>query len=403
MPSFDGRRFTWPKKPDAHGRSDFGNWGEGRPCARCGCAEREHEDVQAKFGRFLAERDSIPLEALHWSHLELALWADTEGVFRPGSKRTYCADETKPGVLVSVICPTTGSRSCFHPFLWHCFEKQEHAPRELVVIDTSEEEPSAFFEEKARSDSRLLYKHFRVPEKKWCIGLKRNLACYLASGDVIAHFDDDDMYGDIYLETMLRYLRLPKLAFDQAWLQDDERLIHRLYSSMGVVHINGVSLEQMLADVRERAGLYKFGAACVKFARWNTYTLRTRKWGLYNAVEDDEKELYGWGFCFVYLRSAWLECPFSHMGLGEDYDFVRRLRQNGQPVVLLYDENGICAHTVHLDNTSGGNPESPRRYGGSSQMWTRVGKLLGLYEACAKPILDSQESYRSARGSLRQV
>jgi len=302
--------------------------------------------------------------------------------------------------LVSVICPTTASRRCFHPFLWMCWKIQKHDPKELVIVDTCEEEPSEFFLKKMAEDPRIVYTHFCVPERRWSIGLKRNLACYLASGEVIAHFDDDDMYGQEYLGTMLSYLRQPKKAFDQAWLKE-ERLVHRLYQSMGCMHAG--SIEAALADVKERAGLRRFGASCAKLSCWHTYALRTRSFRVLNACEDDEKELYGWGFSFVYLRDAWLECPYAHMGLGEDYDFVRRLRLQGQPLVLVHDEIGICAHTCHLDNTSGGDPSSPRRYGSSSQMWCHVASLVGMFEASAKPILEKQESYRTVNGALRQV
>ena len=40
-------------------------------------------------------------------------------------------------------------------------------------------------------------------EENQTIGEKRNLAIQNASGDVICHFDDDDLYAPTYVETMV--------------------------------------------------------------------------------------------------------------------------------------------------------------------------------------------------------
>ena len=79
-----------------------------------------------------------------------------------------------------------------------------------------EDDPSEYLQKMAREDQRIVYKHFGVPEADWSIGLKRNLACHYASGPVIAHFDDDDMYGASYLEDMVKYMADPSLAFQLA-------------------------------------------------------------------------------------------------------------------------------------------------------------------------------------------
>lgn len=412
MPSFDGSRFKWPanRHADHGGRSESGNWGESRPCARCGCPEKEHEDVQAKFGRFLSERESIPLEALHWSQLELALWADTEGVFWPGGRRTYCADGSKPGVLVSVICPTTGSRSCFHPFLWHCFEKQDHRPRELVVIDTSEGEPSAFLEEKARSDKRLLYKHFRVPEKKWCIGLKRNLACYYATGEVIAHFDDDDMYAPVYLAVMLKCLRDPKEAFILRAMTgfNNNGSPHELPEMFHALNLQDTEHGVHPVPISPQAQFwvdnvtYGWGAACAKLCAWFNFSLQNRAWCHCDATDtevpltkDSRQEIYGWGFSLVYLRLAWQASPFLHIDLGEDLDFVYSFREIGLPLVLLPDRKGICAHTQHLQNISGlcmkGGSQGITP---SSLLYSPLASVLSWYDMSAQGFCKYQEKLK---------
>mmetsp|Transcript_108702 Transcript_108702/g.335767 ORF Transcript_108702/g.335767 Transcript_108702/m.335767 type:complete len:438 (-) Transcript_108702:6-1319(-) len=373
----------------------------GRGCGSCGCTETAHEDVTAKYAAYVSR--GIPLSALRWSQVEFDLWRDTDGLFEPRGSAPPDRRRAAGVDMVSVICPTTGSRRCFHGLLYACWRSQTYEPKQLVVVDTCEDEPSELLVRKMAEDPRVVYRHFHVPERSWSIGLKRNLACQLASGDLIAHFDDDDMYGQDYLKTMVGCMRSPESVFGEARQCEDRRLLWRMYASMGLVP--GVwEPEQALASLRAQAGLGRFGAACAKLARWHTYVLQTRSFKLFDACEYDERELHGWGFSFVYLRSAWLSCPFAHMGLGEDYDFVRRLRQLGQPVLLVPDRAGICVHTCHLDNTAGGvDAEGPGKRSSGTQPCCPVAGLLHILEAYAKPILDSQLSHRrSGRGTLRQ-
>jgi len=47
--------------------------------------------------------------------------------------------------IVSIVTPTTASRASFHPQLWQCFLDQTWKEKELVVVETYHDEPSAFF------------------------------------------------------------------------------------------------------------------------------------------------------------------------------------------------------------------------------------------------------------------
>ena len=51
----------------------------------------------------------------------------------------------------------------------------------------------------AINDPRIRYKH--APEAM-TIGAKRNDLCAAANGEIIAHFDDDDLYGPHYIKQM---------------------------------------------------------------------------------------------------------------------------------------------------------------------------------------------------------
>jgi len=73
---------------------------------------------------------------------------------------------------------------------------------ELIVIDTGRC-PSQFFQERASEDESVVYRWFDVDAGAISIGVKRNIACFLARGQVIAHFDDDDLYAPEYLDFMI--------------------------------------------------------------------------------------------------------------------------------------------------------------------------------------------------------
>ena len=96
---------------------------------------------------------------------------------------------------VSVVTPITG----FHPQLWQCFVDRSWPDKELVVVETYHDEPSAFFQSIARMDERLTYYFIRqslvhsrnaleyVAIKRpvgedLTVGAKRNLTILQASG-----------------------------------------------------------------------------------------------------------------------------------------------------------------------------------------------------------------------------
>jgi len=249
------------------------------------------------------------------------------------SERMAAEASAKAEVVISVICPTTFSRRCFHSFLWDCFRMQTYSPRELVVIDTCEEGPSEFFVALAEKDERVIYQHYQVPEKKWSIGMKRNIACALASGHIIAHFDDDDIYAPCYLSDM----------FARLWGSDSPRSRFGGDVDVSDAHLSGPP------------AMGGFKAGCAKLSCWHTFNVPTGSWGLFDATKNggEARTLYGWGFSYVYLRSIWAQSPFLDQGLGEDYDFLRAMLRMGVSVDLLYDKKGICGHAHHALNTSG--------------------------------------------------
>ena len=68
------------------------------------------------------------------------------------------------------------------------FQRQDWEHRELIIIDDGGEDRSSDF----CRNKRIRYVHKSEP---LTIGAKRNLACELAQGSIIAHWDDDDWYS----------------------------------------------------------------------------------------------------------------------------------------------------------------------------------------------------------------
>ena len=114
---------------------------------------------------------------------------------------------------VSVVTPTTASRARFHPQLWQCFVDQSWPDKELVVIETYHDQPSAFFQHIALMDKRLKYIAIKRPVgEDLTVGAKRNLTILLASGQYIVNFDDDDLYGDRYVQRLVDEMKQRNLV-----------------------------------------------------------------------------------------------------------------------------------------------------------------------------------------------
>lgn len=379
VPKFDGTNFRQDgahKENRHHASPGNSKW----PCGHCGCPEYMHQDLTKVFGKYAEREASIPLEALTWSQVELALWFDTQGRFHPGKMRRpkrRSANNGNSEPLVSVIVPTTASRRPFHPFIWQCFYAQKYQTLEMVVIDTCEAEPSEFFLSKAKVDKRVQYHHFNVPEGLWNVGIKRNLACYFATGEVIVHFDDDDMYAGCYIKEMVQSLQKPAPELLETGVKK-----------------NGQDVEPPIDEAYTKAVLGKYKAVCAKLSSWYTFAIKSTQWGHYDTMDSGRghanlSQLYGWGFSMVYLRRAWVACPFIHTRIGEDYDVVKNWRMLGMPVVFMPDNRGICAHTNHADNTASGADRGGTGYG-NKLLYGPLSNQVALYERAASMLKNAQ-------------
>ena len=110
-----------------------------------------------------------------------------EGSKRDGdSARGRDADADAP--LVSCLMPTRDRRTYVQRAIRH-FLRQTYSNRELVVVDDGDD----CVEDLIPPDPRVRY--HRAPRQR-SLGTKRNLACSLARGELLAHWDDDDWTAD---------------------------------------------------------------------------------------------------------------------------------------------------------------------------------------------------------------
>jgi len=286
---------------------------------------RRAEEFCKRTGKKLVAQ--LPEEALGWDDRETDLWFHTDGDFHP---REALADgwaftpahDGKKG-RISVICVTTSDRDRFHELLLWNFQCQQFEDKELVVVETYIHEPSSFLAGKAAWMGNMkLISLPRSPEEDISIGVKRNVACHVASGEHIAHFDDDDIYAPNYLTTMsARFDQIdePKVIKLQAW------------------HVGNAE-----------TGTFGY-ADPARHGR--------RKHMSRNAPEL-QLGLYGFGFTLFYLRSVALEMPFPDEDLGEDFDWCMKLIKtyDNRAVFLIPEEDGLVIHVEHGDNLQDSAP-----------------------------------------------
>jgi len=223
--------------------------------------------------------------------------------------------------LVSVTVPTY-ARPDYHEHLYKTFAAQTYPFKELLVFDDSPT-PSTFLAN--TGDARVRY--FWTP-RRLSIGAKRNALIEAARGSLIAHQDDDDVYRPGYLATMVSRLGpqdlLTKLSVWDARSAYDGSLWRW--------------------DTRF-AGPVQYAVS------GNTAPLRLPQ--TETAPESLDGQLWGYGFSYLFTREAGRAVPFGDINLGEDLDFVARLRAMAPDYVTHQpDLPDTVIHTVHARSTS---------------------------------------------------
>ena len=169
------------------------------------------------------------------------------------------------------------------------------------------------------------------------IGAKRNALIQAARGDVIASYDDDDLYHPTHLSHVVEWLRdhdfaklsvfrMRREADGSEWRWDTTRCGEDCY----VVTGDGTTLGPVPAD-KDQAGC--------------------------------DSALWGYGFSFCFRRAVAIAEPFADMSLGEDYEFAQRIRKRFR-CLQVADGEHLIEHTLHPRSSSAVFPQ--RRISGTA-------------------------------------
>ena len=224
--------------------------------------------------------------------------------------------------LVSCVMPTFDRRR-FVPQAVRYFLRQDYPNKELVVVDDGPEPVGDLLP----ADPRIVYHRL---ETRTVLGAKRNLACQLARGPVIVHWDDDD------------------------WAAPDRVRLQVAALTGGDADICGVG--SLLYYDPSRAAAWRF-----------TWPDGFRPWAA------------GPSLCFT--KDLWARSPFPEVAVGEDTRFsfspaVRRVADVRATDCIV----GI----IHRANTApkpvGGAHWSPRPLGEVARL---LGDDMSFYEEMA--------------------
>ncbi len=205
-------------------------------------------------------------------------------------------------LLVSCIMPTRDRRA-WVPQAVAGFLRQDFTAAELVVVDDGDDE----VRDLVPADPRVRY--VRLAGRR-TVGAKRNEACAMARGRLVAHWDDDDWYPRDRLR----------------------RQVEALQGSRA--DLCGTSSLYFYQPSTEQAWRYQFksggGAGMLV------------------------------GTSLLYRRELWQRAPFADVQVGEDVRFVRA----GAGALLDLADPTLAVATIHGANTS------PRRPDGV--FWSRI-------------------------------
>jgi len=202
--------------------------------------------------------------------------------------------------LVSCIMPTHNRRA-FVPRAVQQFLAQDYAHRELIIVEDGSTDIVA---DLIPPDPRIRYVRY---ERRMTLGAKRNAACELARGELIAHWDDDDWMAP--------------------W-----------------------RLSYQVQALREHPDVDVCGLARVLF-----YDPAERRAFEYVTPRDGPRWVAGGTFC--YRRTAWQARRFADIDRGEDTRFVRALPSDR---ILPLPDHRFYVATIHPGSTSARRIRPPR-------------------------------------------
>ena len=190
--------------------------------------------------------------------------------------------------LVSCIMPTRNRRAFVAQSIWY-FLRQDYPEKELIIVDDGNDAVSDLIPD----DNRVRY--IRL-ERSLPVGAKRNLACEMSNGELIAHWDDDDWMAPRRLSTQVSHL---------------------------------MAANALACGVRELL-LYHVNAG--------------QAWSYKPQAEGGPSVA---GPTLLYRRSLWQEHPYPELRMGEDAAFLTLCPP--EKVSSIEDTN-LCIGTLHEGN-----------------------------------------------------
>jgi hypothetical protein len=222
--------------------------------------------------------------------------------------------------LVSCVMPTRNRRRFVRQAIWY-FLRQDYAQKELIVVDDGEDGVSDL----VPADDRIRYVRL---ETRATLGAKRNVGCWHARGELVAHWDDDDWVGPRRLESQVAEL--------------------------------------------ERSGLDACGASELLHYRLEAGDAWRCRYG-----GTDLPPVAGG--TLLYRRAAWARQPFAEVDVGEDARFLRAL---GRHRVRAMPGARFQVAVIHGANAAAQNLDRPfweqRPF---EEVATRLGPDLDFYVA----------------------
>eukprot|EP00467_Chlorarachnion_reptans_P018402 CAMPEP_0114500520 /NCGR_PEP_ID=MMETSP0109-20121206/8008_1 /TAXON_ID=29199 /ORGANISM="Chlorarachnion reptans, Strain CCCM449" /LENGTH=662 /DNA_ID=CAMNT_0001678187 /DNA_START=105 /DNA_END=2093 /DNA_ORIENTATION=+ len=211
---------------------------------------------------------------------------------------------------VAVVVVTSPRRSHFHERIYRCYLYQTLRPAQLVVVDDPDGKPSNFFLSQRIQEGDKTVTYVRT-KKKLSVGAKRNFAISLAKRmDVIAIFDDDDVYAPRYIERMVEAMRKFKVDF-------------------------------------------------VKLASWHWYNVEKGLLGRWEPIQSRcNNFVWGFGFSYVFKRAVWEQTKYPDRDFGEDFEFLTGVRGTENLKILALETprfglgDAMTIHVKHGDNLS---------------------------------------------------
>lgn len=184
--------------------------------------------------------------------------------------------------------PTKNRREFVARALYY-FEKQDYPNKELVVVDDGDDLVVDLA-------SQYPYVRYLAPQYAHTVGLKRNIACEAAQGEIICHWDDDDWYAP----SRLSYQVEPLLT--------------------GEVDVTGLHLQHVL-DIRQMQGWSCADAPStlvgVEGMHYGTALYRKHLWAYRARFQDSAEGDDGSGFVRRLINSGaivhTLPCASQHV------------------------------------------------------------------------------------------